>query len=420
MCRTIRGLRSNSILEGSSGIVTVSLSSPLAADLNASITVYPASTTPSSDPVESDDYRIPSLIDTIPSGSQVFSLTLTIPGGSEEFTFTLDAIDDLVYENDEGLVLELSADTRNVHLGATQRLVTILRTTVPEPTLRYDDIAGSVREGEGFTFTVEVLGSSEIPLTLSLEPGDGSTVEGDDLTLTPREIAIDQVGRVSAPITQFEFNLRTTPDDIYEGYELIALEITLRDDAGSQIGQTGRFVTIIDDELRPTLSLDPIEDVKEGADVNVTVRLSGALETPLTVSLMTGAASTVETDDYTISPISYIIQPGEFSAQFQVEVFDDPLYELTETLVFSITASNTEAGIELPMLSRSIEIAESEALPPRIVLLAIDDPITEGGDGVTVTVRVNGAFEVPLTLSLTTAVTSVAGRTIIRCRQTIS
>ena len=38
-----------------------------------------------------------------------------------------------------------------------------------------------------------------------------------------------------------------------------------------------------------------------------------------------------------------------------------------------------------------------------------DNSITEGGDGVTVTVRVNGALEVPLTLSLTTAVTSVAG-----------
>ena len=46
---------------------------------------------------------------------------------------------------------------------------------------------------------------------------------------------------------------------------------------------------IIDDEQLPTLSLDQrVASIDEGTGVTLTVTLDGALEVPVTVSLLTG------------------------------------------------------------------------------------------------------------------------------------
>ena len=383
------------IAEGSTNEVTVRLDRPLISDLTVSLTIDSAATLALDRPAEEGDYELP-------------STSFVIPASTLLTTFSLKSIDDDIYEGDEQFVLRLEhepIDTDQFNLGQDTQIVTIRDGDPPE--LILDEVVSPVNEGDSFNLTGQLRGARVLPITLSLNTSSAaSTVGSDEWSVTPQTITVP-AGNQTYP---FSFTVMVKEDSVYEGTERAVFEVTAVG-ASERVLNRESFglVEINDTNETPEISRITIpEGVTEGETFRVVVELDDALGTYLDVSLVHDGASTAEPKDYQITPPIYRIEAGQTIATLEVEIFDDRLYELTETLVFSITASNTEARIELPMLSRSIEITESEELP-RIVLRAIDDPITEGGDGVTVTVRVNGAFEVPLTLSLTTAVTSVAG-----------
>ena len=383
------------IAEGSTNEVTVRLDRPLISDLTVSLTIDSAATLALDRPAEEGDYELP-------------STSFVIPASALLTTFSLKSIDDDIYEGDEQFVLRLEhepIDTDQFDLGQDTQIVTIRDGDPPE--LILDEVVSPVNEGDSFNLTGQLRGARVLPITLSLNTSSAaSTVGSDEWSVTPQTITVP-AGNQTYP---FSFTVTVKEDSVYEGTERAVFEVTAVG-ASERVLNRERFglVEINDTNETPEISRITIpEGVTEGETFTVVVELDDALGTYLDVSLVHDGASTAEPKDYQITPPIYRIEAGQTIATLEVEIFDDRLYELTETLVFSITASNTEARIELPMLSRSIEITESEELP-RIVLRAIDNPITEGGDGVTVTVRVNGAFEVPLTLSLTTAVTSVAG-----------
>ena len=383
------------IAEGSTNEVTVRLDRPLISDLTVSLTIDSAATLALDRPAEEGDYELP-------------STSFVIPASALLTTFSLKSIDDDIYEGDEQFVLRLEHEpiyTDQFDLGQDTQIVTIRDGDPPE--LILDEVVSPVNEGDSFNLTGQLRGARVLPITLSLNTSSAaSTVGSDEWSVTPQTITVP-AGNQTYP---FSFTVTVKEDSVYEGTERAVFEVTAVG-ASERVLNRESFglVEINDNDTIPEISRITIpEGVTEGETFRVVVELNDALGTYLDVSLVHDGASTAEQDDYQITPPIYRIEAGQTIATLEVEIFDDRLYELMETLVFSITASNTEARIELPMLSRSIEITESEELP-RIVLRAIDDPITEGGDGVTVTVRVNGAFEVPLTLSLTTAVTSLAG-----------
>ena len=383
------------IAEGSTNEVTVRLDRPLISDLTVSLTIDSAATLALDRPAEEGDYELP-------------STSFLIPASALLTTFSLKSIDDDIYEGDEQFVLRLEhepIDTDQFDLGQDTQIVTIRDDDPPE--LILDEVVSPVNEGDSFNLTGQLRGARVLPITLSLNTiSAASTVGSDEWSVTPQTITVP-AGSETYP---FSFIVTVKEDSVYEGTERAVFEVTAVGVSERVLNRESfGLVEINDNDTITEISRITIpEGVTEGETFTVVVELNDALGTYLDVSLVHDGTSTAEPKDYQITPPIYRIEAGQTIATLEVEIFDDRLYELTETLVFSITASNTEARIELPMLSRSIEITESEELP-RIVLRAIDDPITEGGDGVTVTVRVNGAFEVPLTLSLTTAVTSVAG-----------
>ena len=324
-----------------------------------------------------------------------------------QFEFTISTNPDNIYEDTELIKFELVLkDDTGVQLDQSNSIIELIDDE-PIPTLSLGPVE-DVTEGGVFTVTVRLSSPIEVrlPITELRYVPVGSTADMDDYVV-PEKLSRGEI-RIAAGMTTTVVAFQTRQDEVYEGVETLVLRPYALGGGLDLVGISGE-VMIIDDDSLPNLQLGPVGEVTEGHSTTIEVYLTSVLKVPVSVSLAYGASSTAEPEDYQITPLNYQIEAGQTTATFEVYAIEDPLYELTETLVFSITAKNTEAGIELPTLSSSIEITESEELPPRIVLLAIDDPITEGGDGVTVTVRVNGAFEVPLTLSLTTAVTSVAG-----------
>ena len=129
---------------------------------------------------------------------------------------------------------------------------------------------------------------TEFTVTVSLSRGAGSTAENSDFKLETGTLEIG-AGR-----EEVKFILDITDDELYEGDEGLILEGRATGN-GLELPIPNPVVMIIDDEQLPTLSLDQkVASIDEGTGVTLTVTLDGALEVPVTVSLLTGDTSTAK------------------------------------------------------------------------------------------------------------------------------
>ena len=347
--------RPETVREGSSGIFTVDLDSTFDYPLTATLTIRPTDSGGTTDPAELDDYRLFYLTDTVTIPTNSGEIIFTIPANSQRVMFTLEAIDNnMAYERDETLVLELNADTEAVDLGVTRRVVTI-QDNDPAPTLIVGEVGPLLNEGESLTFTVEVVGSAIYTQTLSLVPylpqvrPPGTDQATDrDLSLSPTSvITIPADSDGDSPISRFEFTLTANEDDIYEGTESTTLNVVLRDDNGNQVDQDIRYVNIIDNDVVEIGFDSATYSVLENAGgVTITVNTSGRFAegegVNLSVEYVRGTAS--ETEDY-VAPLTLDVplSAGATRATLFVEIVNDDLYENADT--FSVRLVEPEGGL---------------------------------------------------------------------------
>ena len=383
----------------------------LGAPLPATLTIIPTDTTGATVPAGPDDYRLSYLTDTGRTYADALEIPFTIPANAREFTFTLEAIDSMNvgHDRDKTLLLELSANTGIVDLDVTQRGVTI-RDKNPAPIFSFEEIDYSVNEGESLTFTVEVVGAASYTQTLSLVPylPPARAVKSDqaidrDLALSPTIVTIPADSDGSSPISRFEFTLTANEDDIYEGTESTTLNVVLQDDNGNQVDQDIRYVNIIDNELFPTLSLDPIGDVTEGGVFTGTVRISSALESPLLISELryVPTGSTAEMDDYRVPgnfPLARITSGKTTGViAFPYEAIPDGIYEGTETLILRPLGFDNDRIGNLPGSSSEITIIDGDDIPT-VSLISLGQ-VREGND-LAITARLSGPLDSAVTVEL--------------------
>ena len=177
-------------------------------------------------------------------------------------------------------------------------------------------------------------------------------------------------------------------------------------------GEPG-VITIGDDEVQPTVSLESPGQVAEGGSITVIVRLDGALESTVTVELLPTNGN-AESDDYTISPASVTILPGATVAEFTLTARPDvaPTFETTETLTLNPVATIVEGSVSLDTDSRSVphQVTISESLPvPFVVLQELKNfIINEGQQGVEIRAVLQHLTEFTVTVSLSRGAGSTA------------
>lgn len=173
------------------------------------------------------------------------SSSITIPAGSTSASITVSSKLDVLNEDNETIIIDITSVTNAIENGTQQKTITILD----------DDAAPTVSIAWSKTSIGEAItGNSNAVVTLSAVSGRIVTVTlafsntatlNSDYTITGSSITIP-AGSTSGYVT-----MNNIPDTIYEGNENITVDIATVTNA-TEVGYQNASMTINDDDAPPT------------------------------------------------------------------------------------------------------------------------------------------------------------------------
>ena len=236
------------------------------------------------------------------------------------------------------------------------------------------------------------MGCWRLLLRVSLDVGEGSTVEASDYTLTPL------TARIAAGQLTATFRWDALRDEHYEGNEQLVL-VPRASGVGLDdiVGEQGIF-TIVEEGVAPVLSFDQIPDLDEGDSRIITVRLSGTFGDTVTVSFAVEQQTTAMSPaDYELVPPSFDIPSGSLTATFNLNTKRTPGVEGDKILVLKLT-NNRGLEVEVPaLLALRIREVDVDTVPT----ISLDPiPDVKEGESVDGAVRLTGPLQELLNIEL--------------------
>jgi Calx-beta domain len=258
------------------------------------------------------------------------------PGGPLSQTVAVRINGDTLFERDEQFRLLLQ-NPQNATIGATGQIDIGILNDDAAPTLTVT--GGSVEEGHvtadnrvvSFTLALSAISGVDVAGTVSLASGTAQL--GVDFE-NPASLAFT----IPAGTQQITINVPVIEEITFESEESFTLTATVTDPttitaAGSILNATG---TIQNDDVRPMVSLIPIDPVPEGnsgfVERLVEVRLSHASFEPIPIEIVALNLTSVAPIDYTFpGPTSLTFNPGgAFTQTVAVRINGDTLFERDE------------------------------------------------------------------------------------------
>jgi hypothetical protein len=266
-----------------------------------------------------------------------YSLGTTLMGNTVSVTLNNQgvlsfAFNALVTDGQFGLLApngEVSFDTFTVRTDDPA----FVNSTPALPAISVSD--ASVTEGDSgsqevaLTFTLS--GTSDAPVSVNYTTTNGTAVDGEDYQFTTGTLTFT-AGETSKQLT---FNV--SGDTLVETDETFSVQLS--NPVGATIGDGVGTISVINDdvEVGPTLPSLSVSDasVQEGnktnkTKVNVTVTLSQASATPVSVRLTTENGTAVSGSDYVSAATTLTFAPGETSQQYSLTVNGDKVGEPDE------------------------------------------------------------------------------------------
>ncbi|MEO8195177.1 MAG: PKD domain-containing protein [Thermoanaerobaculia bacterium] len=252
--------------------------------------------------------------------------TLTIPVGSSTGEIVIQAIGDLLVENDELLRLVLSAPA-HAELAVTEVFATLINDDFA--TLAISD--ATVEEGAVAIFTVQLSAPSSLPVSVEYATADGAAVAGADFTASSGTL-------VFAPFeTVRSVTVATLEDSVAEPTETFS--VLLSNVSGAGLADASGSGTIIDNDS-VNLSIADAEVVEgDSGDVELAlpIQLSAPSFSAVEVDVSVTAGSATEGSDYSAVGGHLTIPVGETAAWVVIVVHGDLLDEADETIQASLT-----------------------------------------------------------------------------------
>ncbi|MEE4356355.1 MAG: Calx-beta domain-containing protein, partial [Desulfococcaceae bacterium] len=303
------------------------------------------------------------------AGSSEYSYTansIVITAGNTTGSIELSSIDDSDNENDETVVVNITAVS-----GASEAVAQTVSATIvdddaaPGVTLAISKASFS-EGGESAVVTATLAAATIDPVTVTL--GLGGTADGSDYSYDASVITIS-AGDTSGSIT-----ITGEDDSAYEGDETLLVDIVAVEGA-TESGTQQVSATITDNDPAPTITLG-IDDgalLENGGLEFITVYLNGDTELPVTVDLNFSGTAQLGID-YTASETSIVIDPTDSFYNIILSGSDDDVYEGNENIVLSVGA--VEGATAGTPSSVTVTVTEDDGKPA--VTLGVTSPFMEG------------------------------------------
>jgi len=277
------------------------------------------------------------------SDYQPTSGSLTFNPGDTNKTITVLVVNDTIFEQVEGFLVNLS----NVQ-GATTARGTGVGTVIDNDPLPSNEEPPTIAirdaiafEGDaGSTnaqFQVTLNKAWTAPITVSFATGNGSATAATDYLAASSSITF-LAGETSKII-----NVPVLGDSAFEPVEGFLVNLTGATGGGLIIVGTG-VGTIIDNDPQPpappTISVADVVIVEsDGGTQNAgfVISLSNAWTSPVTVNYSTADGSASSPGDYQPVSGSVTFQPGETSKAVNVAVVNDLVFEQVEGFLFQLS-----------------------------------------------------------------------------------
>ncbi len=333
------------------------------------------------------------------------STTLVISAGQTTGAVTLTAVDDVIFEGTESVIVNLTA-VSGATLGATLSATSSLVDNDGQPNVTLGLSTQNIAEGGATSVVTAYMNRpSATDVTVNLNVTLGTAV-ASDYTVTPQTYIVVQAGKMTGSVTLGAFD-----DCIYEGPETLTLGIASAVGATYTAG-TGQAVIITDNESAPAvnLSVSPGMFPEDTGSAVVTATLTNASALPVTVNLSYGGTA-VATDYSAVASsgttASLVIPAGSTTGTITLTGTSDTLYEGYESVIVGV--SGTPDNATLGTVTSVTATIDDSADWPKVTLSVNPTSFGENGGTALVVATLDKANTVQdVTVNLSYAGTAVA------------
>ena len=271
------------------------------------------------------------------------------PGGALSGWIDIPILEDTEHENEESFAVELTTGANGVELGDKSGRATILDNDVPN--IRVDP---TVYVYEGGTAAITVSHESltfTSPLEMSYSTRDVTAVAGEDYEGASFGSVTIARGEMAAVL-----QVSTRDDAVREGRESFLVQI---------VGGGQTVVTILDNDLLPSLSINDVTISEAGKNAELAVTMTGLSAVPVGVAYATEDGTAMAGADYARTLGTLVFAPGEQEKIVRIPVTRDDVLEEEEYFVVRLSAPEhavlADAHGEVMLLDDPLEVSIYDA-----------------------------------------------------------
>ena len=244
----------------------------------------------------------------------------------------------------------------------------------------------SQNEGALAVFTVTRTAPATETESVDYATADGTAHSGLDYVATSGTLTFAP-GQTTATVSVPLLN-----DDLHEGDEAFSLVLSNPQGPSDPVlGNATAIGTILDDDVRPELSIADLTAAENDGTATLTVTRTGALGGTDSVGYASADDSAEAGSDYTPTSGTLTFSPGQSTATISVPLVDDAVFEGDESFTVALAnpASATGPAPTLGNDTATVTLTDDDARPELSIASA---SATEGDTSLSLTVTRTGAL----------------------------
>ena len=308
--------------------------------------------------------------------AQATAKSETIDAGEKSFTISINTTADTVSEANETFTVTIATSSTFATLGTSTATVKI-NDDDGIPVVSVAD-AANLTEGDSgdsaqtlsFPVTLNQASSSIVSVPFRIDEATDAEATSDYVLATPSPISI-AVGDTTTNI-----NFTISGDDVYEGNEMIAIDLGKPTNATRHSTDKSATGTIVDNESKPLVSMRGVT-VSEGDTATVEVTVNPTAEEDLSIETGFHTAgvnrASPQTDYMGWVSNPYTFKQGVTSYSFDIETVEDTIHEPNETFAFQVYQVSGPFAASGHVRNVTITIRDDDPIPTASISAASAD-----------------------------------------------